>query len=117
MGRVLLVDDEPSMRLLTRLLLEEQGVECEEADSGDAALAACADQVFDAMVLDHRMPGTTGIEVAGELRRRGQATPIALYTGWGSQETQERADELGIRVVPKTETEALVRWVLDELEG
>jgi CheY-like chemotaxis protein len=114
---VLLVDDEPSMRLLTRLLLEEQGLECEEAPSGPEALARCEPGRYAAIVLDQRMPEMTGLEVATALRGRGDGTPIVLYTGWSAPETSDAAGPLDLQVVSKTETEQLVSRIVELVLG
>jgi len=98
--RILIVDDQPDLRLLVRLTFEGHGYEVAEAPDGEAALAACASRVPDAVLLDVMMPGIDGYEVC----RRIKADPLAsrafvvLVTA-GHQETERvRAREAGADV-------------------
>jgi CheY-like chemotaxis protein len=114
MPRVLVVDDEPSMRFLERVVLEERGMEVEEAASGEDALARCTDAAtagYDAVVLDHRMPGLTGLEVAERLRAAGDATPLFLFSGWLDPDVRARATALDMGFVDKASPDALVALV------
>ncbi|WP_205699211.1 response regulator [Conexibacter sp. SYSU D00693] len=109
--RALLVDDEPSIRFLNRVLLEERGVEVADESGGLAALDRLGRERFDAVVLDHRMPDLTGTEVAIRLREAGDQTPLVIYTGWSSDEMEASLAGLDVRVVPKDDPHALVDWV------
>lgn len=117
--RVLIVDDEPSLRVLQRLTLEDRGYTCDEASSGEEALELHASHgvgspSWNVIVLDHRMPGLTGIEVAREIRERGDQTPIVLYSGYIDPAVEAQAGPLEIRPVDKVDHEHLLD-VLDEL--
>ncbi len=84
MVSVLVVDDEPDVRLVARVVLEQAGYEVEEADSGESALARL-EQGFvpDVMILDLRMPGIDGWEVLGRVRTHGgplAELPIVVCT-------------------------------------
>jgi CheY-like chemotaxis protein len=72
---VLIVDDEPDVRLVTRVILEAVGHEVDEVESGERALDVLGDgSLPDVLLLDVRMPGIDGWEV---LRRvRGAAGPL-----------------------------------------
>ena len=105
--RVLLVDDAPDERLLLRVQLELLGVEFSEAASGKEALLLCDGDPFDLVVLDQRMPGMSGIEVAKRLREERCPTPIILYTNHPSPGLQNEAGELDIPVIEKREIERL----------
>jgi CheY-like chemotaxis protein len=112
-GRVLVVDDEPGLRFFQRITLEESGIPVVEAASGPDALACCAESdPFSVIVLDYRMPGITGIDVARTLRERGDETPIILYSGYVDPRVAEQARELGLpAVIDKADTERLVATV------
>jgi CheY-like chemotaxis protein len=112
-GRVLVVDDEPGLRFFQRITLEESGIPVVEASSGLDALSRCADgDPFAVIVLDYRMPGITGLDVARELRDRGDTTPIILYSGYVDPRVAEEARELGLpAVIDKADTERLVATV------
>jgi CheY-like chemotaxis protein len=71
--RVLVVDDEPSIRLALRRFFAREGWEVEEADDGRVALAKLVPSEgpaphFDAIICDLRMPGCTGAELHERLR-------------------------------------------------
>src|SRR5258708_715167 len=63
--RALIVDDDPDMRQLVRVVLEvEAGFHCDEAGDAFHALEAWHAQHHDVLVVDQRMPGITGLELA-----------------------------------------------------
>jgi len=68
--RSLIVDDEEGMRRLLRTVLTSQGCECTEAGDGKTALALAAENHFDLVLLDLKMPGIDGYEVCRRLRKR-----------------------------------------------
>jgi PAS domain S-box-containing protein len=81
-ARVLLVDDQPANLLALEAALDSLGVDMVRAMSGPAALAALEKQDFAAVLLDVRMPGMDGFEVAREIRSRARSrfTPILFVT-------------------------------------
>jgi CheY-like chemotaxis protein len=114
---VLVVDDSPDIRFMLRVLLEDAGMDVEESPSGDAALERllgdAAEPLPDAVVLDQRMPGMTGLEVARELTRSELGVPLILFSAYLHQALHEEAVGLGVVPVVKTDLNALV----DELRG
>jgi CheY-like chemotaxis protein len=112
-GRVLVVDDEPGLRFFQRITLEESGIEVDEAASGTEALERCANGgPFAVIVLDYRMPGITGLDVARQLRESGDDTPIVLYSGYVDPRVAEETLALGLpAVIDKADTERLVAMV------
>jgi signal transduction histidine kinase len=80
--QVLLVDDEPANLTALEASLASTGCRFVQARSADEALLALLDQDFAALVLDVRMPGMTGIELAGMIRgrRRSRHVPILFLT-------------------------------------
>jgi response regulator RpfG family c-di-GMP phosphodiesterase len=68
--RVLLVDDEISIRMLARAMLEPLGCVCEEAETGSQALGAIRKQPFDLLLLDLNLPDLDGYEICRRLRER-----------------------------------------------
>ena len=62
-ARVLVADDETSIRFVLREALEEAGHDVVEFDSGDDAWRALASEAFDVAFLDIRMPGPSGLEL------------------------------------------------------
>ena len=83
---VLVVDDEPDIRRIIRILLESQGYRVSEAPNGKAAVeAARQNPELDLVILDIMMPELSGIEASREIRKTSSA-PILFLTA----RTQER---------------------------
>ncbi len=80
--KILIVDDHAPNRLALRRLLVKAGAELVEADSGNAALAACLDQHFALILLDVNMPEMDGFEVAQLLSEDDSSnqTPIIFIS-------------------------------------
>ena len=88
--RVLVADDEPSIRFVLREALEEQGCDVVTVEDGDAALEALAAGGFDLAFLDIRMPGASGLEILDRLREQQSDTAAVIIT---AQNTFENAVE------------------------
>ena len=89
-SRVLVADDEPSIRFVLREILEESGCQVAEATDGDAAREALASDTFQLAFLDIRMPGPTGLDLLDAVRARGADTAVVIIT---AQNTFENAVE------------------------
>jgi CheY-like chemotaxis protein len=86
---ILIVDDQPDLRLLIRLTLSGTGYQVQEAADGEAALAACAQQAPHVVLLDVMLPGLDGYEVCRRLKAdaRTRGAFVVLMTA-GHQETE-----------------------------
>lgn len=95
--RVLVVDDDATMRLLVGEALEPEGIDVEEAGDGPEALRAFRAQPFDLVLLDVRMPGSDGFAVCESLRKEpaGADVPIVIMTGLDDVDSIRRAYEVG----------------------
>ncbi len=82
--RLLIVEDEAELRKSLRLGLAEDGFTITCADRAEHAERLLADQVFDAIVLDLRLPGKDGIDFLREIRAAGNPTPVLALTARGS---------------------------------
>jgi PAS domain S-box-containing protein len=80
--KVLLVDDEPLVRAHLRHAFQSAGYEVEEAESGQAALAAFARNRPGLVVLDMTMPDLSGIEVLQRIRALNTEVPVILASGY-----------------------------------
>ena len=91
-------DDDAIVFLMTRLLLR-QGYRVSGHTDAQAALAAVrADPGgFDLVVTDYNMPGTSGLEVARALREIRADLPVALASGYITEELREKAPAAGVR--------------------
>ena len=80
--KILIVDDEGRNLDVLEAMLEDSGCTCVRAQSADEALLALMEHEFAAMILDIRMPGMSGIELANlvKQRRRTQDVPILFLT-------------------------------------
>jgi len=94
-ARVLVADDEPSMRELVGILLRRDGYDVVLAESGAAAIAALDRQPVDLLVSDLRMPDMTGVEVLREAKRRDPDVEGLLVTAYASYDTAVEAMRLG----------------------
>lgn len=101
---VLIVDDEFDIRLLVRTILEAADVGVEvvgEAADGFAAMAVFETldppDVPDVVILDNRMPGREGIEVAQEMLEREPRQTIVLFSAFVTPDLEARAEAIGVR--------------------
>jgi DNA-binding response OmpR family regulator len=115
---ILIVDDEPNVRLNYRMALETEGYSVTEANCGARALEKLEAAVFDLSILDMRMPEMDGLELLAEMRKRGHATPAIIITAYGDVPHAVQAMKLGaIDFLQKPLTpDALRKIVTDLLE-
>jgi DNA-binding NarL/FixJ family response regulator len=79
---VLVVDDDPKLRMLIATVFADAHARALEAESGEEALAIAADARPDLVVLDVHLPGMSGYEVCRTLKQRfGNGLPIILLSG------------------------------------
>ncbi len=98
-GRVLIVDDEPSVAEFMRELLDSWGLEASVVSEAQAALALVqADaQRYDVVITDQTMPRMSGLQLAEEIRRMSAAPPVVLYTGYEDAVDAGRLSAAGIK--------------------
>ena len=111
--RILVVDDEPSVRAVTAAFLEADGHRVVEAGGGAAALAALAAPTagpYDLVVTDRAMPGMSGDHLAAAVKRLRPGLPVILLTGFGGlmESTGERPAGVDA-IVNKPATRARLR--------
>jgi len=80
MTRILIVDDEETIRLALRKFLRSRGYEVEIAGSGDQALECLGQESFSLMLCDVRMPGMTGVQVVPQARALDPDLAIIMLT-------------------------------------
>jgi two-component system response regulator AtoC len=93
--RLLIVDDEQSIRKLCVTVGEALGFICLEADSGESALALLEEQPVHMVLSDMVMPHMSGLEFLEKVKKLLPRTEVALMTGHGSIETAVQAMKLG----------------------
>jgi len=92
-GRVLVVDDEETVRKVARRVLEARGFTVDSADGGLAALQKVRETPgrFDAVLLDLTMPDMSGAATLEEIRRLRPDLPVVLSSGYSQNESNARA--------------------------
>src|SRR5258707_5917764 len=93
--RILLVEDERKVASFIARALRENTYAVDVAESGQKALELGADVPYDAILLDVRLPGLSGIEVCRELRQRGIEAPVMMLTARGLVEQRGEGFEAG----------------------
>jgi DNA-binding NtrC family response regulator len=115
---LLIVDDEPNVRLTYRAALETEGWEVREAPDGLAALEAMNERQFDLAILDMRMPEVNGLELLERMRQQGIQTPVVIVTAYGDIPHAVRAMKLGaIDFLEKPLTPETLRTMVAEILG
>jgi DNA-binding NtrC family response regulator len=111
--RVLIIDDEESMRIACSQALERAGYGTAAAGNGELALERARHESFDVALLDLRMPGLPGMEVLKRLKQESPNTAVIIITGYGTIDSAVEAIKLGAYdYLPKPFTpEALVALV------
>ena len=95
MARILIVDDEPQMRLGLQDNLEFEGFEVDSAEDGPSGLKKIEAERYDLIVLDVMMPGMSGFDVCRKARALGVRTPIIMLTAKGEEIDKVLGLELG----------------------
>src|SRR4051812_20051542 len=81
--RVLLIEDEPGLRLTLSDRLGSEGYSVETASDGEAGFERASAAAHDLIVLDVMLPKMNGFDVCRALRQRGISTPILMLTARG----------------------------------
>jgi len=115
--RILLVEDERKVASFIARALRERTYAVDVAATGEDGLELAATEPYDAILLDVRLPGISGIEVCRQLRRSGLETPILMLTARGLVEQRVEgldagADDYLTKPFALTELEARVRALI-----
>lgn len=94
MARILIVDDEPDLRAMVRLILELAGHEVVEAHHGAAALQRLGEKHVDLVITDVMMPVMNGSELIDRLRADPERTNVRIIVLSASPHAIERADHV-----------------------
>ncbi|MFW6114192.1 MAG: response regulator [bacterium] len=100
--RILIVDDEKSMRVTLAAILRDEGYEIETAGTGEEAVDLCSKQCFSVVLMDVRMPGIDGVEAFRQIRRHQQGVRVILMSAYSVDALRDAAlDEGAIAFLPK----------------
>lgn len=97
MNKILVVDDEETLRMLIVDTLEDEGYEIEEASDGEEAVTKMTANEYDLVLLDYMMPGLSGIEVMRKVRElpNKKEMKILMLTAKTQKQDIELAYEAG----------------------
>jgi two-component system, sensor histidine kinase and response regulator len=99
MKKILIVDDEMSLRELMGQAFEKEGFDVETAPNALQALDMLTRETFDAVVVDHKLPGESGLDLLKKLRQRNTEIPAIVYSGALTTELEKEAREAGANEV------------------
>jgi two-component system, NtrC family, response regulator AtoC len=85
-GSILVVDDEPAMRLLLSSILKEGGHDVTTAASGEEALQLIAKRHYHLVLTDLKMPGISGLDLLEQVKRDDPGTAVIILTAFGTVE-------------------------------
>ncbi len=111
-SRVLIVDDDRSMRMALRNILEQDGYRIDEASNGDQALALCKRHMPDLVLMDAVMPLLNGFEACAQIRalQGGAHTPVLIITALDDEKSIKQAFSAGASdYIPKPVHFAVLR--------
>ncbi|MDX1314299.1 MAG: PAS domain S-box protein [Eudoraea sp.] len=118
--KILFVDDEESLVTVGKLVLERLGYKVEGLTSAEKALECLKTSIeaYDLVVTDKTMPGMTGFDLAGEIRKFSPDIPILLCTGFQEKNIEDRIQEMDIngyilKPINKREVAEKIRAILD----
>jgi len=110
--KILVVDDEESLRLTLRLKLKAAGFDVDVTEDGESAIEKLKTRAFDAVLLDINMPRMNGIEALGIIRQQFPQTEVIMLTGFADFTTAIDCLKNGARdylVKPIDTTELITR--------
>jgi DNA-binding NtrC family response regulator len=90
-ARILVVDDEVGMCDFLRYLLEGEGYEVDDANSAAESLGKLAENAYDLVLADIKMPGMDGLEMLRQIKQLDENTVVIVMTGYSSLETAIKA--------------------------
>jgi DNA-binding response OmpR family regulator len=94
--RILLVEDDLKVGAFLEVGLRGEAFLVDRAYDGEAALELAAARAYDLILLDYMLPKKNGVQVAADIRGRGQQTPILMLTARDSDEDVRRGRAAGV---------------------
>ena len=98
---VLLVEDDPALRMVVREVLKED-FNVDEADNGETGVEKGVNSPADLVILDYHLPKRDGLEVIAEIKKAHPSVPVIVLTGYLSPESEKQFNHLGAsKIFPK----------------
>jgi CheY-like chemotaxis protein len=98
-ARILVIDDEDSVRKILYQMLKAKGYQVAVASNGEEGIERFKEEPFDLVFTDLGMPKMSGWDVGKALKGINPKVPIALITGWGVELNKDKMKESGIDLV------------------
>jgi len=95
MGKILVIDDEKSIRRALKEIFEFENFEVDEAEDGKEGVEKATSQYYDVIFCDIKMPKMDGMEVLAALQKEKVDSPVIMISGHGNIETAVEAIKLG----------------------
>src|SRR5689334_5013171 len=95
MHKILIIDDDTSLRRVLEYNLQEEGYEVFAAADGAAGLTLFDEEQPELVITDLKMPGMSGFQVLAGVKSRAPETPVIVITAFGAVETAVEAMKLG----------------------
>jgi DNA-binding response OmpR family regulator len=110
--RVLLVEDDETLRYTISLVLKRRNFEIKEVESGEEALNIIEKEKFDYLISDVELPGIDGLNLAEKVKEKNLFNKIILMTALPSGEKLEMAEKLKLKIFVKPfEIEKIVSYL------
>lgn len=107
-----IIDDNDAVRDSTRALFECLGYEVREHASAEAFLDCDRRENTGYLIVDHHMPGMTGLDLLEHLRAQGDRAPALVLTGRSDPTIAARASRFGVKCFNKpVEEDRLLEWI------
>jgi two-component system response regulator PilR (NtrC family) len=94
-ARILVVDDETSIREFLQIMLKRERMDVDLAENGRVAWDKLQNEQYDLIISDIQMPEMSGIELLGKVKERDPGASVLMITAFGSTETAVEAMKLG----------------------
>lgn len=94
-SKILIVDDEERFRTTMCKLLRARGYDAHTAGGGHEAIGKIAEEEWDVMILDMKMPEMSGVQVLSEVRKLDSSVEVIVLTGYASLDTVQEVMKFG----------------------
>lgn len=118
MEKILIVDDNETLRFTLTELLEESGFACKAVEDGSAALDEIKKNSYGLVILDMRLPGMNGLEILKKIKEIDKSIPVIMLTAFGDIKTAVEAMKRGAQdfITKPFDNDAMVMTIKKTLE-
>lgn len=118
MEKILIVDDNETLRFTLTELLEESGFDCKAVEDGSEALNEVRKHSYGLVILDMRLPGMSGFEILKKIKEKDKTLPVIMLTAFGEIKTAVEAMKLGAQdfITKPFDNDAMILSIRKTLE-